>query len=144
MKHLPVAKPVLPSQEDKWKLIVDQDPHSRSVAGDSGHGTMAVTPEDEPVDSNEELVGAMGGIDENVSAENLSDVDWKEDDPLFEFNDENVTIPRTPDAALTPVQTSTEDKTGSSLKLPLRKKALLPGVDRSTSFKGSSSIIPGA
>ena len=88
-----VAKPVLPSQEDKWKLIVDQDPCSRSVAGDSGHRTMAVTPEDEPVDSNEELVGAMGGIDENVSADNLSDVDWKEDDPLFEFNDENFTIP---------------------------------------------------
>ena len=93
--------------------MVDQDPCSRSVAGDSGHGTMAVTPEDEPVDSNEELVGAMGGINENVSAEYLSDVEWKEDDPLFEFNDENVTIPQTPDAALTPVQTSTENKTGS-------------------------------
>ena len=64
-------KSVLPSQEDEWKLMVNQDPHSRSVAGDSGHGTMAVTPEDEPVNSNEGLVGAMGGIDENVSAENL-------------------------------------------------------------------------
>ena len=29
-----------PSQEDKWKLMVNQDPHSGSVAGDSGHGTM--------------------------------------------------------------------------------------------------------
>ena len=48
-KTPPAAKPVLPSQEDEWKLMVDQDPHSRSVAGDSGHGTMAVTPEDEPV-----------------------------------------------------------------------------------------------
>ena len=64
----------------------------------------------------------MGGIDENASAENLSDVEWKEDDPLFEFNDENVTIPQTPDAASTPVQTLTENKTGSSLKSPLEKK----------------------
>ena len=68
------------------------------------------------------LVEAVVGIDENVSAENLSDVEWKEDDPLFEFNDENVTIPQTPDAALTPVQTLTENKTGSSLKSPLKKK----------------------
>ena len=64
-----------------------------SVAGDSGHEIMAMTPEDEPVDSNEVLVGAMGGINEDVSAENLSDVNWKEVDPLFEFNGENVTIP---------------------------------------------------
>ena len=121
-KTPPAVKSVLPSQEDKWKLMVNQDPHSGSVAGDSGHGTMAVTPEDEPINSNEGLVGAMGRINENVSAENLSDVEWKEDDPLFEFNDENVTIPRTSDAALTPVQTLTENKTGSSLESPLKKK----------------------
>ena len=48
---------------------------------------MAVAPEDDPINSDEKLVGAVGGTDENVSAENLSDVDWKEDDPLFEFND---------------------------------------------------------
>ena len=74
-KTLPVAKSVLPSQEDEWKLMVNQDPHSGSVAGESGHGMMAVTPEDEPVDSNKELVGVVGGINENVSAENLSDVE---------------------------------------------------------------------
>ena len=90
---LPGAKPVLPYQEDEWKLMVNQDPCSRSVAWDSGHGTIVVTPEDNPVDSNEKLAGAVGEIDENVSAENLSDVEWKEDDPLFKFNDENVTIP---------------------------------------------------
>ena len=83
------------SQEDKLKLMVDQDPCSRSVAGDSRHGMMAVTPETEPVNNNEELVGAVGGINENVSAENLSHIEWKEDDTLFEFNDENVTIPQT-------------------------------------------------
>ena len=84
---------------------------------------MAVTPEAKPVDSNEELVGAMGGINENVSAEkvsDVSDVEWKEDDPLFKFSDENVTIRQTPAAALTPVQT--ENKTVSSFKSPIRKK----------------------
>ena len=87
----PGAKPVLQSQEDEWKLMINQDPCSRSVTGDSGHGTMVVTPENDPVDSDEKLIGGVGGTD--VSAENLSDVEWKEDDPLFEFNDENVTIP---------------------------------------------------
>ena len=68
--------------------MINQDPHSKSVSGDSGHGTMAMTPQDDPVNNNEKLVGAVGGTDENVLAENLSDVEWKEDDPLFEFNDE--------------------------------------------------------
>ena len=55
---LPGAKSMAPSEEDKWKLMVNQDPHSRSVAGDSRHRTMAATGEDEPIDSTEELVGA--------------------------------------------------------------------------------------
>ena len=59
--------------------MINQDPCSGSVTVDSGHGTMAVTPEDDPVDSDEKLVGVVGGTDENVSAENLSDVEWKED-----------------------------------------------------------------
>ena len=54
------AKPVLQSQEDEWKLMINQDPYSRSVTGDSGHGTMAVTPENDPVDSDEKLVGVVG------------------------------------------------------------------------------------
>ena len=74
-------------QEDEGKLMVNQDPRSISVPGDSGHGTMAVTSEDDPVDSNEKLVGVVGGIDEDVPAENLSDVEWKEDNPLFELNE---------------------------------------------------------
>ena len=119
-KTRPAVRPVLPSQEDEWKLMVDQDPHLGSVAGDSRHGMMAVTPKAKPVNSNEELVGAVGGIDENILAENLSDVEWKEDDSLFEFNDENVTIPQTPAAPSIPVQT--KNKTVSSLKSPLRKK----------------------
>ena len=49
----PGVKPVLQSQEDKWKLMINQDPCSGSVAWDSGHGTMAVTPENDPVNSDE-------------------------------------------------------------------------------------------
>ena len=98
---LPGAKPLVPSQEDKWKLMVDQDPHSGSVAGDSGHGTMAATQEDEPIDSTEELVGALGGVNESVTNEHLSDVEWRDDDPLFVFDSKNVTKPQTPAAAST-------------------------------------------
>ena len=119
---LPAVRPILPSEEDEWRLIVDQDPHYGLVAGDSGHGTMAVTSKGEPVDGNKELTGAVGGFNENISAECLSDVEWKEDDPLIEINDENVTIPQTPAAALTPVQVSTENETFSPLESPLRKE----------------------
>ena len=31
-----------------------------------------------------------------ATAEHLSDVEWKDDDPLFKFNDENVAKPQTP------------------------------------------------
>ena len=48
----PGARPVLPSQENEWKLMVDQDLHSESVAGDSGHGMMVMTSEAEPINSN--------------------------------------------------------------------------------------------
>ena len=112
----------MPSQEDKWKLMVDQDPHSGSVAGDSGHGTMAATQEGEPIDSTGELVGAIGGVNESVTAENLSDVEWRDADPLFVFNDGNVTKPQTPVSSSTQVQTLEEDKAVSSLKSPLGKK----------------------
>ena len=83
---------------------------------------MAATEEDEPIDSTEELVGAVGGVNESVTTENLSDVEWRDDDPLFVFNDENVTEPQTPAAASTPVQTLEEDKAVSSLESPLGKK----------------------
>ena len=33
----PGAKLMAPSQEDEWKLMVNQNPCSGSVAGDSGH-----------------------------------------------------------------------------------------------------------
>ena len=89
----PGAKPMASSQEDEWKLMVNQDPCSGSVAGDSGHGTMAATWEDAPIDSTEELAGAVGGVYESVTAEHLSDVEWRDDDPLFVFDDENVTKP---------------------------------------------------
>ena len=83
---------MVPSQEDKWKLMVNQDPCFGSVAGDS-------------IGSTEDFVGAVGGVDECVTAEHLSDVKWKDDDPLFVFDDKNVTKPQTPAAASTPVET---------------------------------------
>ena len=49
-----------PSQEDKWKWMVNQDPCSGSVAGDSGHGTMTATGEDESMDNTKELIGTVG------------------------------------------------------------------------------------
>ena len=58
----PGAKSMAQSQEDEWKWMVDQDPHCGSVAGDSGHGTMAATGEDEPINSTEELIGAVGEV----------------------------------------------------------------------------------
>ena len=117
-----------PSQEDKWKLMVNQDPHSGSVAGDSKHGTMAATGEDEPIESTEELVGAVGGVNESVTAEHLSDVKWRDDDPLFMFDNENVTKPKTPAAASTSVQTWEEDKAVSSLNHPLGKSLAFDSI----------------
>ena len=83
-----------PSLEDEWKQMVNQDPYSRSVAWDSGHGTMTATGEDEPIDNIEGIVGAVGGVNESVTAEHLSDVKWRDDDPLFVFDDNNVMKPR--------------------------------------------------
>ena len=110
--------------------MVNQDPYSGSVAGDSGHGTTTMTSETKPVNSNEELIGAVGGInendstwiDENISAGYLSNMEWKEEDPLIKINDENITIPQMPAATLTTVQALTENKMFSPLESPMGKK----------------------
>ena len=83
-----------PSLQDEWKQMVDQDPHSGSVTGDSGHGTMTATGEDEPINNIKELVGAVGRVDKSVAAEVLLDVELRDDDPLFVFDDDNVMKPR--------------------------------------------------
>ena len=62
LETLSEVRPILSSQEDKWKLMVDQDPCSGSVAGDSGHGTMATTSEAESINSSEELIRASTRI----------------------------------------------------------------------------------
>ena len=67
----PGARSMAPSQEDEWKQMVNQDPRSGSVAGDSGHGTMTATGEDESINNIEELIGAVGGVDETVTTEHL-------------------------------------------------------------------------
>ena len=53
---------------------------------------MAMTDEIKPVTGNEELIGAMGGTEEDISTRHCSDVEWNEEDPLIEINDENVTV----------------------------------------------------
>ena len=113
------------SQEDEWRLMEDQDPHPESVAGDSGHGTMATTDEIEPVTGNEELIGAGGGTEENTFTRHCSDVEWNEEDPLIEINDENITIHQTPATSSTPVPVSTKSKMFSPPESPGGKKTCL-------------------
>ena len=101
---------------------------------------MAATGEDEPIDSTEELVGAVGVVDESVTAEHLSDVEWRDDDPLSMFDDENVTKAQTQAAASIPVQTwGEEDKAVSSLESPLGKKPCFQELDHQTSIEDSSN-----
>ena len=99
----PGARSMAPSQEDEWKHMVNQDPCSGSVARNSGHDTMTATGEDEHIDNIKKVIGAVGGVDESVAAEHLSDVEWRDDDPLFVLDDDNVTKPQIPAATSTPV-----------------------------------------
>ena len=103
--------------------MIDQDPHSGSITGDSGHGIMAVIQETESMEEAEELTGAVGGVHKSTSAEYLSDVEWREDDPLFVFDDDNVTKSQTPTTALTSIQTCEDDTVATPFKSPLGKKA---------------------
>ena len=125
-----------PSQEEEWKRMVNQDPCSGSVTGDSGHRTMTATGEDESVDNMEEPVGAVGGVDESVTTEHLSDVEWRDDDPLLVFDDDNVVKPQTPTAASTPVRTCEEEDQVFPLsnhllgRSPILENLLLKGYRR--------------
>ena len=55
---------------------------------------MTVMKEIESMEETEELTGAVGGVNEGTSEEYLSDIKWREDDPLFVFNDDNVMKPQ--------------------------------------------------
>ena len=116
----PGAKSTCSSQENNWRLMADQDPHPDSVAGESGHGTMTI--ETEPVTDNEELIGAVGGTDENSSTQHHSDIEWNDEDLLIEINDENVTIHQTPAASLTPVPVLNKSEMLSPQESPGAKK----------------------
>ena len=83
---------------------------------------MTVMKETESMEETEELTGAVGGVKESTSVENLSDIEWREDDPLFVFNDDNVTKPQAPTTALTPIQAHEEGTVSTPFKLPLGKK----------------------
>ena len=63
---------------------------------DSGHRTMTMTVETEPVADNEELIGDIEGNDENSSTQYCSDVKWNDEDLLIEINNENITIHQPP------------------------------------------------
>ena len=102
------VRSILPPKEEERSLMADQDPHPDSVAGDSGHGTMAA--EVETITDDEELIRAVGGIDENPSTQHCSYVEWNDEDLLIEINDENVTVHQTPAAASTPVHISNESE----------------------------------
>ena len=65
---------------------------------------------------------ASTGIAEIILAGYLSDVEWKEEDPLIKINDENLTISQKAVAALAPIQALTENRMLSPLELPMGKK----------------------
>ena len=83
--------------------MFDQDPHSGSIAGDSEHGTLTATGEIESIEDVKEFTAAVGGVKENASAEYLPGVKWRDDNPLFVFDDDNVMKPEALAAAPTPV-----------------------------------------
>ena len=97
----PGAKSVLSFEQYEWKLMADQNPHSGLTTPDSGHETMTFTSEMELSNDDEELVGATGGakeaatgeFGEDIMAEPLSDVSWREEDLHIPIEDENVTTP---------------------------------------------------
>ena len=62
----PGASSMVPSEEDEWKQMIDQDPHSGSITGDSGHSTMTATWETESMEDVEELAGVVGGVNKSV------------------------------------------------------------------------------
>ena len=120
----PGASSMALSQEDEWKWMIDQDPCSGLITGDSGHGTMTATGETESIEDVEELTGAVAGVNENASVEYLSVVEQRDDDPLFVFNDDNVMKPQTLTAASTPIPAiEEEDQVAPAFESPLGKKS---------------------
>ena len=108
-------------------MEVDDQPGSPSglIAGDLGHDIMTATRETESMEDVKELTGVVEGVDESASAEYLSDVEWRDDDPLFVFNNGNVTKPQTPAAASTPIQACEEEDPVAPLFESPQEKALL-------------------
>ena len=62
---------------------MEADDRPGSIAGDSGHGTMTATGGTESIKDVKELTGAIGGVNGSASVEYLSDVEWRDDDPLL-------------------------------------------------------------
>ena len=100
-----------------------QDPRDGSVSGDSEHGTIKTKVEVEPDPMEDELLGAVGGTDLNMTG--ASDLKWRPRDVLLKFNNENVTRPETPTASSTPAQPSTDVEMLSHPESPGTKKVCL-------------------
>ena len=80
------------------------------------------TKETELMEETEELTGAVGGVKESTSVEYLSDVKWREDDPLFVFDDDNIMKLQALTTALTPIQACEEGTVSTPFESPLWKK----------------------
>ena len=110
-----------PSQEDEWKVMIDQDPCSGSITGDLGHSTITTTGETEPTKEVKQLIGAVGEVNSSASGESPSDFKWREGNPLFKFNDDNVMKPLAPTAVSTPIQVCEEpDVVAPAFESPIR------------------------
>ena len=83
---------------------------------------MTATGETESMKDVKELTGVVGGVNKSASAEYLSDVEWRDDDLLFVFDDDNVTKPQTPTTASTTSQACEEDPVPPLFQSPLGKK----------------------
>ena len=123
IEKLPLGAHSKAPSQDEWKLMIDQDLHLGCITGDSGHGTMIITGETESTKQVEQLVGGGGG-NSSASGESPSDVKWREDDPLLEFDDDNVMKPQASIAVSTPVQACEEqDVVAPTFESPIGKKS---------------------
>ena len=114
--------------------MADQDTHPESIAGDSGHRTLAMAVKTESAADNDELISAVGGTEVGISPGYCSGIEWRDKDPLIEIDDENVTVHRTPAASFTPVLVSTKNKMFSPPESPRGKKPCLREGSRSTDY----------
>ena len=88
---------------------LNQDPCADSVA-DSGRGTISIEGGRTDITGDEEVeTRDEGSTTWAAVGPRAGDLDWYPQDPLYEFNDENLGTTQIPMAALTPVVVETKD-----------------------------------